>query len=109
MAITDAAATDASFSLANMYLGNADNGEVVLAVNPMWAERFGMAFPDVEDLQSYLREHAYQPIDLWPAENARPVPVSTTHATSSRTSAATAPPPPAWSSGYEDTRCPRRR
>ncbi len=42
-----------------------------MAFNPMWAERFGKAFPDVEDLQQFLHEHAYQPIDLWPAENAR--------------------------------------
>ena len=55
-----------AYPLANMYLGNADNGEVVLAVNPMWAERFGAAFPDVADLQAYLHEHAWQPLDLWP-------------------------------------------
>ena len=34
-----------AYPLANMYLGNADNGEVVLAVNPMWAERFGARVP----------------------------------------------------------------
>ena len=45
------------------------NGEVVVAINPMWAERFGAAFPDVDDLQQYLREHAWQPIDLWPEAN----------------------------------------
>jgi hypothetical protein len=37
----------------------------------MWAERFGKAFPNVEDLQQYLRDHACQPIDLWPAANAQ--------------------------------------
>jgi hypothetical protein len=60
-----------AYPLANMYLGNADNGEVVLAVNPMWAERFATAFPDVADLQAYLHEHAWQPLDLWPDENRR--------------------------------------
>ena len=45
-----------AYPLANMFLGNADNGEVVLAVNPMWAERFGAAFPDVEELQLYAIE-----------------------------------------------------
>jgi len=59
-----------AYPLANMYLGNPENGEVVVAFNPMWAERFGTAFPDVEDLQAYLREHACQPIDLWPEGNA---------------------------------------
>jgi hypothetical protein len=58
-----------AYPLANMYLGNAGNGEVVLAVNPMWAERFGAVFPDVADLQAYLHAHAWQPLDLWPQAN----------------------------------------
>ena len=58
-----------AYPLANMYLGNAANGEVVLAVNPMWAERFGGVFPDVADLQAYLHAHAWQPLDLWPQAN----------------------------------------
>ena len=37
-----------AYPLANMFLGNPENGEVVVAINPMWAERFGAAFPDVE-------------------------------------------------------------
>ena len=59
-----------AYPLANMFLGNVGNGEVVVAINPMWAERFGAAFPDVEDLQAYLHEHAWQPIELWPDANA---------------------------------------
>jgi hypothetical protein len=58
-----------AFPLSNMYLGHAQNGEVVVAFNPMWAERFGTAFPDVDDLQRYLRANAWQPIDLWPGPN----------------------------------------
>jgi hypothetical protein len=60
-----------AYPLANMFLGNVENGEVVVAFNPMWAERFGTAFPDVDDLAAYLRENAWQPIDLWPAANAK--------------------------------------
>jgi hypothetical protein len=60
-----------AYPLANMFLGNVGNGEVVVAINPMWAERFGEAFPVVEDLQGYLREHAWQPIELWPEANAQ--------------------------------------
>ena len=30
-----------AYPLANMFLGNVENGEVVVAFNPMWAERFG--------------------------------------------------------------------
>jgi hypothetical protein len=58
-----------AYPLANMYLGNAENGEVVLAINPMWAERFAGPFPDVEAMQQYLRDNAWQPIDLWPPGN----------------------------------------
>jgi hypothetical protein len=58
-----------AYPLANMFLGNADNGEVVLAINPMWAERFAVPFPDVEDMQAFLHEHAWQPLDLWPEAN----------------------------------------
>jgi hypothetical protein len=60
-----------AFPLSNMYLGNAHNGEVVLAINPMWAERFGTAFPDVNAMQRFLRDNAWQPIELWPEPNQR--------------------------------------
>lgn len=59
-----------AFPLSNMYLGGTgDNGEVVLAINPIWADRFAAAFPAVESLQEYLCEHAWQPIDVWPEAN----------------------------------------
>jgi hypothetical protein len=59
-----------AFPLSNMFLSSSpENGEVVVAMNPMWAERFGKAFPDVDDAQAYLWEHAWQPIDLWPEGN----------------------------------------
>jgi hypothetical protein len=60
-----------AYPLANMFLGNVENGEVVVAFNPMWAERFGAVFPDIDELTAYLREHAWQPIDLWPGANAK--------------------------------------
>ena len=41
-------------------------GEVIVVLNPMWAERFGASWPKVEDLQSYLHEHAWQPADVFP-------------------------------------------
>jgi hypothetical protein len=59
-----------AYPLSNMFLGNVGNGEVVVAFNPMWAERFGTAFPAVDDLTAYLHEHAWQPVDLWPEANA---------------------------------------
>lgn len=59
-----------AFPLGNKFLTpNASNGQVVLAINPLWADRFGAAFPDIGDLKAYLHEHAWQPIDLWPTAN----------------------------------------
>ena len=56
--------------LSNKFLTpTADTGEVVLAVNPVWAARFGAVFPDIGDMQSFLVEQAWQPIDLWPPAN----------------------------------------
>jgi hypothetical protein len=60
-----------AYPLANMYLGNPGHGEVVVAINPIWAERFGAAFPAVDDLQQYLRDNAWQPIATWPDFNAQ--------------------------------------
>jgi hypothetical protein len=59
-----------AFPLSNLYLGGTGaNGEVVLAINPIWADRFGAVFPEIGSLQAYLFEHAWQPIGLWPAAN----------------------------------------
>ena len=59
-----------AFPLSNLYLTpTGDNGEMVLAVNPIWADRFAAAFASVEDFQAYLWEHCWQPIGLWPAPN----------------------------------------
>ena len=60
-----------AFPLNNWYLElTGDSGQLVLLVNPMWSERFGRTFPDVEDLQQHLWEHAWQPIDLFRPTNA---------------------------------------
>jgi hypothetical protein len=45
------------------------NGEVVLALNPVWAQRFATVFPDIGALKQFLLDHAWQPIDLWPSDN----------------------------------------
>ncbi|MCU1461232.1 MAG: hypothetical protein JWO37_1307 [Acidimicrobiales bacterium] len=59
-----------AFPLGNKFLTpTADTGEVVLAINPVWAQRFGVAFPDVDDLRSFLLGTAWQPIELWPQGN----------------------------------------
>ena len=55
-----------AFPLNNWYLEpTGESGQLVLLVNPMWAERFGTAFPAVESFQEYLYEHAWQPAELF--------------------------------------------
>jgi hypothetical protein len=59
-----------AYPMSNWYLEvTGDCGQVVVALNPMWAERLGKTFPAVESLQAYLREHAWQPIDVWRPAN----------------------------------------
>ncbi len=63
-------AKSVAFPLSNMYLGGSgENGEVVIAVNPIWADRFATAFPEIEAMQEFLWQHAWQPIELWPELN----------------------------------------
>jgi hypothetical protein len=59
-----------AFPLSNLFLGGTgENGEVVVAINPIWADRFGAVFPEIGAMQAFLFEHAWQPIELWPAAN----------------------------------------
>ena len=58
-----------AFPLNNQYLGSGANGEIVVAINPMWADRFGAEFNDVQDFQAFLAEHASHPLELWPVAN----------------------------------------
>ncbi len=59
-----------SFPLNNWYLEpTGSTGQLVLAVNPIWAARFGEAFADVEAFQQYLWKYAWQPIELWRPAN----------------------------------------
>ncbi len=59
-----------AFPMANWYLGpTGETGQLVICINPIWADRMGKVFPNIEDLQAYFHEHAWQPIDLWRADN----------------------------------------
>ena len=56
-----------SYPLGNKFLApTAGKGETVVAINPEWAKRFGVAFPDIADMQAFVHEHAWQPVTLWP-------------------------------------------
>lgn len=54
--------------LGNAFHGPPSRGETMVLVNPMWAERFARELPAVADVQALLHEHAWLPVDLWPAE-----------------------------------------
>lgn len=59
-----------SFPLSNKYLSpSAGNGQMVLAINPIWADRFGKEFPVITDLQEFIWSHCWQPAALWPETN----------------------------------------
>jgi hypothetical protein len=59
-----------AFPMNNWYLElTGDSGQLVLVVNPMWAERLARTFPDIEDLQGYLWSNAWQPIELFRPTN----------------------------------------
>jgi hypothetical protein len=63
-------AKSAAFPLSNKFLTpTAGNGQTVIAVNPEWAARFGRVFPDVDDAKAFLWEHAWLPVETWPAAN----------------------------------------
>ena len=61
-----------AFPMNNWYLEpTGESGQLVLCINPMWAQRFGGVFETAEDFQGYLWENAWQPIDLWRRDNQR--------------------------------------
>jgi hypothetical protein len=61
-----------AFPMNNWYLEpTGGSGQLVLALNPIWAARMGEAFPKLEAFQACLFEHAWQPLELWrPANQA---------------------------------------
>jgi hypothetical protein len=45
--------------------------QTMVCINPTWAEHFAKRFPTVEQLQAYMWEYAWYPIDHWrPANQA---------------------------------------
>ena len=52
---------------ANGFLTSTAFSEVLIAVNPVWAEIIARAVPDVADVQELLWQHASLPVDWFPA------------------------------------------
>jgi hypothetical protein len=50
----------------NGFLHQLPFSEVLVAINPVWAEIIGTAYPDIDDVQQRLRDHARLPITDWP-------------------------------------------
>ncbi|HSA51589.1 MAG TPA: hypothetical protein VLH10_15960 [Yinghuangia sp.] len=46
------------------------SGQIVLLLNPEWAARLGEVFGTAEDFQTYVWEHAWQPVDVFPEPGA---------------------------------------
>jgi hypothetical protein len=61
-----------AYPMSNWFLEpRAENGQALLLLNPLWAERLGKVFPKAEDFQAYAYENAWQPIDLWRPANQK--------------------------------------
>jgi hypothetical protein len=55
-----------AFPMNNWFLElTGDSGQLVLLINPMWAQRLATAFPEVESLQQYIWEYAWQSIEYF--------------------------------------------
>jgi hypothetical protein len=54
---------------ANGFLVQLSFAEVLIAVNPVWAEMIGRAYPDVRDVSRILWEHASAPLSEWPEQH----------------------------------------
>jgi len=56
-----------AYPMNNLFVhGAVVSGEMLVLLNPLWAERLAEAFPRIEDLQAHLHEEACQPVGLWP-------------------------------------------
>jgi hypothetical protein len=54
---------------ANGFLVQLSFAEVLVAVNPVWAEMIGRAYPDVGDVSRILWKHASAPLSEWPEQH----------------------------------------
>jgi hypothetical protein len=56
--------------MANHFLEHTGSaGQVIVVINPIWADRMKATFPTVESLQQCLWENAWQPIEIWGERN----------------------------------------
>ena len=58
---------------ANGFLPAAAFSEVLVAINPIWAELIGREVPDAQEVQDLLWQHASLPLDWFPEEHWAPI------------------------------------
>jgi hypothetical protein len=58
---------------ANGYLTGFRFSEVVVGLNPVWAEIIGAAYPDVTDVEDRIWDAAALPLSLWPEKYHQPL------------------------------------
>jgi hypothetical protein len=58
---------------ANGYLTSSAYSEVLVLINPVWADVIAREVPDIEDVQRRLWQRASLPIDDWPAVYHEPI------------------------------------
>ncbi|MEX5636846.1 hypothetical protein [Parafrankia sp. FMc2] len=56
---------------ANGFLVQLSFAEVLVALNPVWAEMIGRAYPDVADVSRILWDYAAVPLSEWPEQHQR--------------------------------------
>jgi hypothetical protein len=55
----------------NAFIGSFHGAEIMVAIAPPWADLIAAAYPNVEDVQERLYEHAKLPVSMWPAIHQR--------------------------------------
>jgi hypothetical protein len=57
--------------MGNLFVPLKTRGEVILLLQPMWADRFADTFSSIEAFQECLYDSAWQPIEFWPQRNQK--------------------------------------
>jgi hypothetical protein len=55
----------------NAFIGLHHGAEIMVSIAPPWADLIAAAYPDIEDVQAKLYEHARLPISWWPEMHQR--------------------------------------
>jgi hypothetical protein len=63
--------TSLAFVGTNAFIGPHHGAEIMVAIAPPWAELIARAYPDIDDVQQQLYEHAKLPVSMWPAAHQR--------------------------------------